>query len=306
MRSPRRPVLMGVTAIAASVLAVSGAAAQERFNVGGDHVAVYNLAGEVDVVGTTGGDVTVEVRRAGADASQLRVEVGEIGGGVEALRVIYPADRIVYDDGPGWGGSSELRVRPDGTWGGGEGWRNSGDRVRVSGRGSGLEAHADLRIGVPRGQRVDIYLAVGRITAENVEGRILLDTHSGGIIARSMRGFLRADTGSGEVEVAGMEGDLEVDVRPLAPDAAPVGKNKQLTVGGPDLQIVFRGQGEQAAAYIGAKWFGNLDMGQTGTAAFKEGPYPALGKIEEFNGIEQPAGFAQGFTATQLATQQTM
>lgn len=211
MRSPRRPVLMGVTAIAASVLAVSGAAAQERFNVGGDHVAVYNLAGEVTVVGTAGGDVTVEVRRAGADASQLRVEVGEIGGGVEALRVIYPADRIVYDDGPGWGGSSELRVRPDGTWGGGEGWRNSGDRVRVSGRGSGLEAHADLRIGVPRGQRVDIYLAVGRITAENVEGRILLDTHSGGIIARSMRGFLRADTGSGDVEVAGMEGDLEVD-----------------------------------------------------------------------------------------------
>ena len=196
-------------ALALSALALSPAAAQERFNVGGDHVAVYNLAGEITLTGTSGGAVTVEVRRGGADAEQLRVAVGDVGG-VQALRVIYPSDRVVYDRGR-WSGNTEVRVREDGTWDDREQWRSRGDRVRVSSRGSGLDAHADLTIGVPRGQRVEVFLAVGRITAENVDGRVVLDTHSGAVLARSMSGFLIVDTGSGSVEVAGMQGDLEVD-----------------------------------------------------------------------------------------------
>lgn len=206
MRSPMR-LILGVAAL--STFLIAPAAAQERFNVNGDRVAVYNLAGEVTVGPASGGAVTVEVRRGGADAAELRVEVGDIGG-MQALRVIYPSDRVVYDRGRGWGGNTELRVRSDGTWGG-DNWGGRGDRVRVSTRGSGLEAHADLTIGVPRGQRIDINLAVGTITAENVNGRVVLDTHSGGVVARSMSGFLSIDTGSGEVEVAGMQGDLEVD-----------------------------------------------------------------------------------------------
>ncbi len=194
--------------LAAAALAVpTVVAAQERYDVAGDHVAIYNLAGEVEVVGAAGGAVTVEVRRAGGDADQLDVQVGDINGR-ETLRVIYPSDRVHYDP-PGWGGRTELRVRADGTWGGDDS-RGRGDRVRVS-DGSGLDAHADLRIAVPRGQRLDIYLAAGRIRAENVDGRIRLDTHSGGVAARSMAGELLIDTGSGSVEVTGMEGDLEVD-----------------------------------------------------------------------------------------------
>lgn len=206
MQSPTRLTL---GALALSALALSPAAAQERYDVGGDHVAVYNLAGEIDLTGVSGGAVTVEIRRGGADAEQLRVAVGDVGG-VQALRVIYPSDRVVYDPG-NWRGNTEVRVRQDGTWDNREQWRSRGDRVRVSSRGSGLEAHADLTIGVPRGQRVEIFLAVGRITAENVDGRVLLDTHSGGVVARSMRGFLSVDTGSGSVQVMGMDGDLEVD-----------------------------------------------------------------------------------------------
>ena len=196
-------------AAAVSLLALSPAAAQERYGVGGDHVAIFNLAGEVTVGPAGGSEVTVEVRRGGRDAADLRVEVGDVRGR-QALRVIYPSDRVVYDDG-GWGGNTELSVHEDGTWGGSDGWRDRRDRVRVSSRGSGMEAHADMTIGVPRGQRVDIYLAVGRITAENVDGRVILDTHSGAVEARGMSGFLRVDTGSGSATVAGMRGDLEVD-----------------------------------------------------------------------------------------------
>ena len=206
MQSPTR---LALGALALSALAFSPAAGQERYDVGGDHVAIFNLAGEITLTGTSGGAVTVAVRRGGADAEQLRVDVGDVGG-VQALRVIYPSDRVVYDRG-GWGGNTEVRVREDGTWDDREQWRGRGDRVRVSSRGSGLDAHADLSIGVPRGQRVEIFLAVGRISAENVDGRVLLDTHAGGVVARSMSGFLSVDTGSGSVEVLGMQGDLEVD-----------------------------------------------------------------------------------------------
>lgn len=206
MRSPAR---MMVAALSLVTLMIAPAAAQERYNVSGDHVAIYNLAGEVQVTGTSGGAVTVEVARGGADADGLTVQVGDVAG-QEALRVIYPSDRVVYD-ARGWSGNTEVRVRPDGTWDNRQVWRSRGDRVRISSRGSGMEAHADLRVGVPEGQRVDIYLAVGHITAENVDGRVLLDTHSGGVSARDMSGFLSVDTGSGSVELQGMRGDVEID-----------------------------------------------------------------------------------------------
>lgn len=193
-----------VTAL--TLLAPAVLAAQESYSVRGDRVAVYNLAGEVEVVGGSGGEVAVRVTRGGDDGDRLDVQVGEIRGR-QTLRVMYPADRVRYA-GSRWGGSTELRVRDDGTWGGDWG---RGERVRVSSRGSGMDAWADLRIEVPRGQEIDIYLAVGRITASNVDGRIRLDTHSGGVEARGMAGYLNVDTGSGSVEVAGMDGDLEVD-----------------------------------------------------------------------------------------------
>jgi hypothetical protein len=202
-----RPILTAALAATLGLLLAVPVAAQERYNVSGDRVAIYNLAGEIHVMGARGGEVTVEVRRDGRDAGELDVEIGEIDDR-QTLRVIYPADRIHYDSGV-WGGNTTLRVRRDGTWGGGD-WRGRGDRVRISSRG-GMDAHADLRVGVPDGQEVSIYLAVGRITAENVNGRIRLDTHSGGVEALDMSGYLNVDTGSGGVEVRGMSGDLEID-----------------------------------------------------------------------------------------------
>jgi hypothetical protein len=192
--------------LALALTAPAALGAQESYSVRGDAVAIYNLAGEVEVVGARGGEVRVQVMRGGDEGDRLDVQIGEIEGR-QALRVIYPSDRIHYDAG-GWGGTTELRVRRDGTWGGE--WRDRGDRVRVSSR-RGLDAHADLRVEVPRGQQLDLYIAVGRITASNVDGRIVLDTHAGGVEARTMSGRLTIDTGSGSAEVMGMQGDLDVD-----------------------------------------------------------------------------------------------
>jgi len=185
-------------------------AAQETYTLTGTHVAVYNLAGQVEVVGSEGSQVVVDVHRGGRDGGDLRVEVGSMSGR-ETLRVIYPGDRVLYRGG-GWSGNTDLRVQRDGTWGGRGGFLfGGGQRVRVSSRGSGLEAHADLVVMVPRGQTMDIHLAVGRIRAENVDGRVRLDTHSGPVEARRMSGSLVIDTGSGNVQVEGMGGDLLID-----------------------------------------------------------------------------------------------
>jgi len=197
-------------AVASALALAVPAMAQESYTVGGDDVAIYNLAGEVTVTGSRGSSVTVEAVRGGRDADRLDIQVGEIDGR-QTLRVLYPDDRVTYRQGR-WGGSTSLRVRPDGTWGGeGSGWSRRGDQVRVSSRSGGLDAYADLVIHVPEGQRLSVYLAVGRITASNVNGRILLDTHAGGVEARTMTGFLNVDTGSGSVDVTGMDGDLLVD-----------------------------------------------------------------------------------------------
>jgi hypothetical protein len=198
-----------ILSLLASVAPAAGHA-QERYAIGGEHVAIYNLAGEVEVVGTSAGQVTVEVRRGGADSDELRVEVGRVGA-TQALRVLYPSRRIVYRPGVrSWFGArstTQLNVRDDGTWGG-EG--ESGRSVRISGGGSGMEAHADLRVGVPRGQRVDLFIGVGRVTAENVDGRVHLRTSSGRVGAAGMAGALDIRSGSGQIQVDGMAGPLAV------------------------------------------------------------------------------------------------
>jgi hypothetical protein len=193
----------GCVALAVA-LAASGLAGQESFELGGTDVSIYNLAGQVEVVGGSGSDVVVEVMRGGSDARQLSVEVDRIDGR-EALRVIYPSDRVVYET-RGWSGNTQLRVGDDGTFGG-----RGGERVEVSGSGRGLEAHADLRITIPPGKDVRVYLAVGEIQATDVVSDLRLDTHSGGVEARSIRGDLIVDTGSGSVVVEDITGAVSVD-----------------------------------------------------------------------------------------------
>ena len=185
----------------------------ERFTVAGNRVAIYNLVGTITVGPGTGSDVTVEVTRQGADAGQLRVETGPIGS-AQTLRVIFPDDDIVYGN-QRWNGRTEMHVREDGTFGGGwdgDSERGRGRRVRVESRGDGLRAHAELRVMIPEGKEVGVFIGIGEMNASNVNGTIRLDASSGNITADRMRGSLLVDTGSGNVEVSDVEGtDLNID-----------------------------------------------------------------------------------------------
>ena len=178
--------------------------AQERHVLTGATAFIWNLAGEVRLEPGTGSDVVVEVTRGGDDGRRL--DVSASGG---RLRIVYPASDIVYRAGREGRSSTTLSVREDGTFGGD--WGRGGRRVRVRTSGSGMEAHADLRVQVPPGKRVEVHLALGDVTVENVDGDLRLDVHSASIRTSGTKGRLSLDAGSGSVRVDDAEGELEVD-----------------------------------------------------------------------------------------------
>jgi lia operon protein LiaG len=188
------------------------AQAVERRPVPGADVAVYNLAGVIRLESGSGADVMVEITRGGGDAAKLRIETGDVGGR-QTLRVIFPDDDIVYGALDRWNGSTDLDVRDDGTFGDNHGrhFFRSGHRVRISGHGRGLDAHADLRILIPAGKRVAVYLAVGKAFVTNVDGDIRVDVSSADIEASHTKGSLYLDTGSGDVRVTDVAGDITLD-----------------------------------------------------------------------------------------------
>lgn len=227
-------VSLPVTVLASSALAPLIFAAQaqtERHVLSGDRVAIYNLAGTVRVEAGRGSDVVIEVTRGGRDARRLQVEEGSIRG-EDALRVIYPEDRIVYP-ALDRNDRTTISVRDDGTWGDKQrrGDSDSRDyssrerrRVEIAASGSGLEAYADLRILVPPGQRITIHHAAGDaritmvdadlavevahsdITAERTRGRLSLETGSGSVSVTDAQGDVSLDTGSGSVTISGVKG----------------------------------------------------------------------------------------------------
>ncbi len=197
----------GATLAGALAFMAVPASAQESYSLSGSRVAVYNLAGEVEVVPGRGNDVVVTLMRGGSDADQLTVETTEVGG-YEALVVRYPSDEVVYDrDGRG-NSSTTVQVRDDGTWGG---RMRGGDRVRVRTQGRGLEAHADLRIEVPSDHDLRVFVAVGEASARGLRGDLDIDTGSGNVVVDDVIGDLSVDTGSGRVTVSSVEGEVVVD-----------------------------------------------------------------------------------------------
>jgi DUF4097 and DUF4098 domain-containing protein YvlB len=204
--------MIGRTLLLLTVVTVPAAAQTTRQVLKGDSVAVYNLVGELRVEPGSGSDVTVEIRRGGADAAKLEVQSGARRRR-ETLRIIYPSDMIVLPDwGRGW--STSLRVRDDGTFGGGHGHGGeyrAGREVRITGRGrNGLEAFADLRVLVPAGKNVALFLGVGKAFVTNVDGVIRVQVSSADVSADRTRGTLRIETGSGNVDVRDAAGDVSL------------------------------------------------------------------------------------------------
>jgi hypothetical protein len=224
------PLLVAALAIG---LGVGEAAAQEVERLAGTEVAVYNLAGRVDVVAGSGTEVVVRVRRGGSDGGRLTLERGRIEGR-ETLRVRYPGDEIVYPE-MGRGSRSTVSVRADGTFS--DGGRGGTERVTVQGSGDGLEAWADLTVEVPAGRSTEVYLAVGHAEARGVTGDVRLDTGSGEVRASGVEGRLIVDTGSGSVDVSDVRGEVLVDTGSGRIDVARVsGERVELDTGSGGVQ----------------------------------------------------------------------
>lgn len=209
MRTSAKVLLFGLV-----VAGGTPAGAQEVERLSGTDVAIYNLVGRVEVVAGSGPDVVVRMTRGGRDGARLTLERGR-SAGRETLGVRYPSAEIVYP-AMGRGSTTTVSVRSDGTFSGGMG----GERVRVRGSGSGLEAWADLTVEVPAGRSTHVYLAVGQLDARGVTGDVRLDTGSGHVSARSIEGSVVIDTGSGNVDVSDIRGDLLVDTGSGRIDAA--------------------------------------------------------------------------------------
>src|SRR5690349_14151742 len=205
-------------ALAVAVLATPVAAQTSRYTLKGDSVAVYNLVGELRVEAGTGSDVVVELQRGGADAAKLDVQSGPLRGR-ETLRITYPDDVIVVPElGRGGGWNTTLRVRDDGTFGDDRGrherggWFGEGHQVRITGRSrDGLEAHADLRVTVPRGKNIALYLGVGKAFISNVDGAIRVSVASADVSADRTTGSLKVETGSGNVDLRTAAGDISLE-----------------------------------------------------------------------------------------------
>lgn len=197
---------LGALALAAA-LALPAFAQTETRMIRGTSVAIYNLAGAMRAEPGSGGDVVVEITRKGADAAKLRVDTGQIRNR-STLRVIYPSDRIVYPDMRGHSRTS-LSVREDGTFS--DGWNDRHDRVDIRSYGPGLEAYADVVVRIPRGQKIELYLGVGRMDVVNVEGDLFVDVASATVEVTGTKGNLTLDTGSGRVSVRNVSGNLNID-----------------------------------------------------------------------------------------------
>ncbi len=203
-------LILGLFVVAVLVVSPPIALSAEQYNLRGTDVSIYNLAGQVSVVPYKGTDVVVELARGGPDAQRLTVESGEKGDR-QTLRVIYPGNRIVYRKF-GTGSTTNLRVRRDGTFGdGGAELMGMGNRVTIAGGGRGTEAFADLRILVPAGKSVHVYLGAGGATASDVKADLRIDTSAGAVECHGTRGSLDVDTGSGSVEVRAAQGDVRID-----------------------------------------------------------------------------------------------
>lgn len=184
-----------------------------RHTLRGAEVALYDVAGAVQLEAGSGDAVTVDVTRGGSDRARLQVAQDDRGGRA-ALRVIFPGDRITYPAMQD--GSTEMHVRDDGTFDDDHGDDDedgfgSGRRVRISSRPGGLEAWADLRVSVPAGRTLAVHLGVGRLAVTNVAGRLQLTAVNAPVTVSGAQGQLRLQVGAGTVRLSGIEGDLSAE-----------------------------------------------------------------------------------------------
>jgi hypothetical protein len=194
---------------------------QLRVQLSGDPgraFAVENLAGTMRVTaGATDAVVATATIHAESEelAGAMRFEQVVDRRGVPTLRVRYPVDRHrVYRFGRSssqsdrtWGWLEDFF----GSFGGGNSFDYDGVRVRVSGN-QGVMVYADVEVQVPRSAIEGSFRnRVGPLAADGVQGRVRLDSGSGGIDVRGTDGQVVADTGSGDVHAQNVRGSFVCD-----------------------------------------------------------------------------------------------
>lgn len=193
---------------------VGDAQGTERISFNTRNIAIYNLVGRLRVTG--GGTAAVAtVTRRGRDAGRITLGTGAVDG-YEALRVIYPGDKVSVPDSRNRRSRSDIRVRDDGTFGDRYDRNRTnrfddGRRVRVGDDVGGIEAAADVELQIPSGTSVRLHLAVGEVNVTNVKGDIAIDVSGGDVHTTDTQGTLTIDTGSGEATVTNAAGMISLD-----------------------------------------------------------------------------------------------
>jgi len=210
-----RPVRWVVPMLAVMLLAVLAAPANAGFDykksASADHLTLRNLIGEVSVVGHSGRDFEIEISVQGADANEDSVQIEFIEGSKTTLNVLFPVDQSKNFVYPKLGGGSTTFTM--GGADGDSGWLSklfggsSNRRIKVSGRGSGLEIWADVTVRVPAGSSVEILHGAGDITARDIDADLVLDSNSGAVEVANVNGRLSVDVGSGAVTAENVRGE---------------------------------------------------------------------------------------------------
>ena len=208
-----------LVALLASLLAgpVFAGEFQREFSFDTNELALSNLIGAIEISGGSSDQFTVIIEVRGDDAEEGLLDFVVEKGRKSSLAVKFPTDKhtkYVYPP-MGLGSSTSFSFNCEEEVGGS--WLKKifsgvlGDRIKVAGRGSGLEVWADITIQVPEGHSLTMKNGVGQVRAENVDGDLVLDTSSGSVEVEGIRGDLLVDTGSGRVTVNEVRGDVVVD-----------------------------------------------------------------------------------------------
>ena len=210
-------ILLVVIALLPTLLApvrAHGAEVTRDFTFAAGNLDVTNLIGAIDVRQGAGDQFRVTVNLRGDDMTADLVKLVEDKGALEIRFPLEQHSTYVY---PALGRNSSTTTTMHEPDKGERSWLRrtfgmlAGKRVTVRGKGSGLEAWADVTIEVPAGSSLTVRNTVGNVSALDLKADLDLQTSTGGMDIRGIQGSLVLDTGSGDVAVVGVDGDLDVD-----------------------------------------------------------------------------------------------
>lgn len=216
-----RLLLAGLICLVSLVFLRSAAAGdlQRHYTIDCEELQLINLIGEIRVEKSSGDDFIVDIEILGDDAEGDLIEVEQKEGKRSRLTIQFPTSKerkYVYPGLLGQNAKIDIREPKSSSRGDNDNGFlsaifNSGRKIRVSRRGSGIELWVDVTIKVPEGRSLIVRHGAGDMFAEGVEANLILDSSHGMISVTNHIGELSADTGSGHVELKNIKGDVNID-----------------------------------------------------------------------------------------------